>query len=45
VQRTGKHSQTGDLYASFAIGRQEFPNHELSSWLEDSSFQQASMRA
>jgi hypothetical protein len=45
VQRTGKHSQTGDLYASFEIGRQEFSNHELSNWLEVWSFQQASMRA
>jgi hypothetical protein len=45
VQRTGKHSQTGDLYASFEIGRQEFSNHELSAWLEDSSSQRASLRA
>jgi hypothetical protein len=41
VQRTGKHSQTGDLYANFAIGQQEFSNDELSNWLEESSFQRA----
>lgn len=45
VQRTGKHSQVGDLYANFAIGRQEFPNHELSGWLEDPSLRHASTAA
>ena len=37
VQRTGKHSQVGDLYANFEIHRQQFSNHELSGWLEDPS--------
>ena len=37
VQRTGKHSQVGDLYANFAIGRQQFSNDELSGWLEKAS--------
>ena len=41
VQRTGKHSQVGDLYANFAIGRQQFSNDELSGWLEKASLQQA----
>jgi hypothetical protein len=45
VQRTGKHSQLGDLYANFEIGRQQFANHELSGWLEDSRFQRAATRA
>lgn len=45
VQRTGKHSQIGDLYANFEIGREKFSNHELSGWLEDSSFQRASLQA
>ena len=44
VQRTGKHSQIGDLYANFEIGKQEFLNYELSSWLEESSFKRASTR-
>ncbi len=43
VQRTGKHSQVGDLYASFEIGRQRFSNHELSGWLENSSMRGGSM--
>jgi hypothetical protein len=42
VQRTGKHSQVGDLYASFEIGQQQFSNHELSGWLEDPSLRRAS---
>jgi hypothetical protein len=41
VQRTGKHSQVGDLYANFEIGRQEFSNYELSAWLEQSSLARA----
>lgn len=34
VQRTGKHNQNGDLFANFEIGRNSLPNHEVSSWLE-----------
>jgi hypothetical protein len=41
VQRTGKHNQSGDLYANFEIGRQELLNHELPNWLE-ASFRRAS---
>jgi len=36
VQRTGKHSQYGDLFANFEIGRKSFSNHEVSGWLEQS---------
>jgi hypothetical protein len=38
VQRTGKHSQSGDLFANFEIGQQNLPNHELSNWLERSAY-------
>jgi hypothetical protein len=44
VQRTGKHSQVGDLYANFEIDQQEFSNDEVSGWLEKSLFQQVSRR-
>ena len=37
VQRTGKHIQNGDLFASFEIGRDRFSNHEVSGWLERSA--------
>lgn len=37
VQRTGKHNQSGDLFANFEIGRAKFLNHEVSAWLEQST--------
>jgi hypothetical protein len=37
VQRTGKHNQSGDLFANFEIGRQDIPNHEVSGLLERSA--------
>src|SRR5665213_231848 len=37
VQRTGKHQQSADLFANFAIGRDDIPNHELSDLLERSA--------
>jgi hypothetical protein len=37
VQRTGKHSQNGDLFANFEIGRQNLANHEVSNWLDQST--------
>ena len=37
VQRTGKHNQSGDLFANFEIGHERFSNHEVSGWLEQSA--------
>jgi hypothetical protein len=37
VQRTGKHNQNGDLFANFEIGRQNLSNHEVSTWLDQST--------
>jgi hypothetical protein len=37
VQRTGKHSQNGDLFANFEINRENLANHEVSDWLDQST--------
>lgn len=35
VQRTGKHSQQGDLFCNFEIDRKKLSNHEIADWLDD----------